>query len=47
MPDSHWVGYSNWLDSYIKQRDFEDFWRSDSTSFSEDYREWIDRKLAK
>jgi hypothetical protein len=47
MPDSHWMGYSNWIDGYVKQRDFEDFWRSDSTSFSEDYREWINQKLGK
>ena len=46
MPESHWTGYSNWIDAYVKERNFDAFWASDSTSFSEDYREWIDRKLA-
>ena len=46
MPDSHWTGYSNWIDDYIKGREFDAFWLSDSTSFSEDYRQWIDQKLA-
>ncbi len=47
MPDNHWTGYSNWLDEYVKERNFEEFWASDSSSFSEDYREWINQKLGK
>lgn len=47
MPDSHWTGYSNWIDDYVKGRDFDAFWLSDSSSFSEDYRQWIDQKLAR
>jgi hypothetical protein len=47
MPDSHWTSYSRWIDDYVKERDFEEFWRSDSTSFSEDYAQWIDEKLSK
>ena len=45
MPDSHWKGYSNWIDSYIREPHFEEFWRTDSTSFSEDYQQWIGEKL--
>ena len=47
MPASHWTGYSSWIDDYVTERDFEEFWQSDSSSFSDDYRQWIDKKLAK
>lgn len=47
MPESHWSGYSRWIDEYVNEPDFEEFWRSDNTSFSEDYAKWIDQKLAK
>ena len=47
MPLTHWEGFSNWIDDYIRSRGFEEFWRSDSTSFSEDYSQWIEEKLAK
>lgn len=47
MPDSHWTGYSNWIDDYVTGRGFDAFWLSDSSSFSEDYRQWIDQKLAR
>lgn len=45
VPDSHWEGYSSWIDEYVKQADFDEFWRSESSSFSEDYAQWINEKL--
>ena len=47
MPDSHWEGFSRWIDTYIKGREFKEFWESDYSSFSKDYSEWIDKKLGK
>lgn len=45
MPDTHWEGFSNWIDAYIESPGFADFWQSDSTSFSNDYSDWIEQKL--
>jgi hypothetical protein len=47
MPDAHWEGFSNWIDSYIEGPGFSDFWQSDSSSFSKDYSKWIEKKLEK
>ena len=45
MPDSHWEGFSNWIDAYIESPGFTDFWHSDRSSFSKDYSKWIEKKL--
>lgn len=45
MPKSHWESYSNWIDEYIKSREFDEFWRADNASFSQDYSAWIEKKM--
>ncbi|MGB1141623.1 MAG: hypothetical protein ACPG1A_12040 [Halioglobus sp.] len=45
MPDSHWEGFSNWIEDYVKSRDFEPFWESERGNFSAEYSTWIDQKL--
>lgn len=47
MPKGHWEGFSNWMDAYIESREFDACWQSDSSSFSNDYRKWIEEKVAK
>ena len=47
MPDTHWKGFSNWIDSYIKDPGFAEFWQSESSSFSKDYSAWISKQLEK
>lgn len=47
MPESHWRGFSNWMDEYVTSKGFDAFWASDDTSFSEDYSAWIDERLKK
>lgn len=47
MPDTHWEGFSNWIDAYIEAPGFSGFWQSESSSFSRDYTEWIAQKLEK
>jgi hypothetical protein len=45
IPDTHWEGFSNWIDSYIESPEFAEFWQSDNASFAEDYRKWIEQKV--
>ena len=47
MPDTHWEGFSKWIDTYIETPGFAEFWQSDSSNFSKDYSEWIAQKLEK
>lgn len=47
MSDTHWEGFSNWIDAYIQSRGFREFWETDHSSFSEDYSKWIEEKLAR
>jgi hypothetical protein len=47
MPESHWAGFSNWIDDYIKSPGVVEFWREERSSFSDDYSQWIDEKLKK
>lgn len=45
MPKNHWKGFSRWMDSYINEPGFTDFWQSDRGSFSDDFAGWVDKKL--
>ena len=45
MPESHWAGFSRWIEVYVRSRGFEAFWSSDETSFSDEYRAWINERL--
>ena len=45
MPDTHWEGFSNWIDAYIEAPQFREFWQLESASFSSDYSEWVSKKL--
>ena len=47
MPEAHWHGFSSWIDDYINSRGFDEFWASEKSSFSSDYCEWIEQKLAR
>ena len=46
MPESHWQGFSNWIDGYIDSKGFNDFWEQDRASFSNDYVVWVNDKMA-
>lgn len=45
MPKNHWEGFSHWIDDYTRSPGFAEFWKTDRTSFSEDFSEWVDKKL--
>ncbi len=45
MDDSHWEGFSRWIDAYIKSRDFDAFWSREGSSFSADYAAWVNEKM--
>ena len=45
VTDSHWQGFSNWLDVYVTDREFVVFWQKNRSSFSRDYSDWISAKL--
>jgi len=45
MPEAHWIGFSSWLENYVESNGFSEFWNEEASSFSEDYRSWIDKVL--
>lgn len=47
MPESHWQGFTNWIESYVQSRGFDEFWETDGKSFSEDYSAWVSERLEK
>ena len=46
MPESHWEGFSSWIEAYAESAGFDEFWEKDGASFSEDYSDWINERLA-
>ena len=46
MPQSHWNGYLHYITGYIQSRGFMDYWIKVGPGFSEDFRAWINNKVA-
>ncbi len=44
MADSHWQGFSNWMEKYVESPGFEEFWAREGASFSAEYCEWVNEK---
>ena len=47
MPDSHWKGFTRWIEGYVRSSGFEQFWEKEGTSFSEDYSAWVNEIFEK
>lgn len=45
MPQSHWDGFANWLESYTRSRGFRECWEKESASFSADFSKEIDERV--
>ncbi|MEP5570035.1 MAG: hypothetical protein ABJN62_19500 [Halioglobus sp.] len=45
MPDSHWKGFSNWIEAYSNTNGFDEFWEQEGNSFALDYCAWINERL--
>lgn len=46
MPDSHWAGFSRWIEGYVGSRGFDSFWARDETSFSNEFAAWINERIS-
>lgn len=46
VPESHWLGFTRWIEDYVRSRGFEAFWARDETSFSQDFGTWINERRA-
>jgi hypothetical protein len=45
MPASHWHGYERYVTGYLATPGVEEFWADVGPGFSEDFADWITRKL--